>query len=395
VNGVGAVRGTVMDSTRMAGLRDARVFLDGTQFSARSEAGGAFAITDVPPGTYSLSVAHPRFDSLQSRAPSATVTLTPGEETVANLSGPSLATILERDCTAYERTSGVMLRGNVVDGQTGAPAPDALVTVTWSRLAVAGESVSGVSERQSATRTDSAGRYAVCGLPTEIRVTARASFDGRRSDAASLVLAPSDIAIRDIAIGSTSVVAAAEAPKARARSTATANAAPPRNRVMQEVDRRLRRGNGSFLTRTQIDRSNAARLTDLLRRMPSVTLLPNDNGSIMVELRGAKKISFTSTTVRTDSGSSTARLPAPARGTTDMTVKNCPAGFLLDGLAIDAGAAVDLEMQPDMLEAIEVYTPAQVPIEYSSRFSECGVVMIWTRHFAERPDPQPGAAGDR
>ena len=78
-----------------------------------------------------------------------------------------------------------------------------------------------------------------------------------------------------------------------------------------------------------------------------------------------------------------------------MSVKRCPAGFLLDSLAIDAGASIDLEMRPGMLEAIEVYTPAQVPIEYASRFSECGVVMIWTRNFAERPDPQPGADGER
>jgi hypothetical protein len=34
-----------------------------------------------------------------------------------------------------------------------------------------------------------------------------------------------------------------------------------------------------------------------------------------------------------------------------------------------------------------VYTAAQVPIEYSGRYAECGVVMIWTRAFAERSDP--------
>jgi hypothetical protein len=109
---VGSVRGTVFDSTRMTGLRDARVFLDGTQFSTRSDTGGAFVIDDVPAGTYTLSVAHPRFDSLHARAPSSSVELRGGEPSVAELSGPSAATLLARDCTAYERSGGgASLRG--------------------------------------------------------------------------------------------------------------------------------------------------------------------------------------------------------------------------------------------------------------------------------------------
>ena len=58
-------------------------------------------------------------------------------------------------------------------------------------------------------------------------------------------------------------------------------------------------------------------------------------------------------------------------------------------------ASVDLELRPGLLEAIEVYTPAQVPIEYAGRYSECGVVMIWTRSFAERGVPQPESDGER
>jgi hypothetical protein len=390
---VGTVRGIVLDSTRMLGLRDARVFLDGTQFSARSEPGGVFTIADVPTGTYTVSVAHPRFDSLQARAPSATVTLLAGEASVANLSGPSLATLAARDCTAYERTNGgAMLRGHVIDGSSGSPAPDALVTLTWNRLEVAITRVAAVSERQAVTRTDSAGRYSFCGLPDGVRLTARVAFDGRRSDAVAMLVASDELAVKDLVVGTETVLAAAEPAQTPITST---RITAPQNRAMQEVDRRRRRGNGSYLTRTQIERSNASRLTDLLRRMPSVSILPSDNGTIVVELRGSKRVTFASPTVRTDSGSSTTRLPGPPQGTSQMTVKNCPAGFLLDGLAIDAGSSMDLEMRPGLLEAIEVYSPAQVPIEYAGRFSECGVVMIWTRSFADRPDPRPGTDGER
>ena len=115
--------------------------------------------------------------------------------------------------------------------------------------------------------------------------------------------------------------------------------------------------------------------------------MPSDNGSIVVELRGSKRVTFASATTLADTGSSTSRLPPAPQGTTQMDVKNCPAAFLLDGLAIDAGASVDLELRPELLEAIEVYSPAQVPIEYAGRYSECGVVLIWTRSYADRGDP--------
>ena len=58
---------------------------------------------------------------------------------------------------------------------------------------------------------------------------------------------------------------------------------------------------------------------------------------------------------------------------------------------MDARRIVDIEMRPETLEAIEVYSGGQVPIEFSARNSECGVVMIWTRAFAETAGlSQPG-----
>ena len=393
VSEVGSVRGTVHDSTRMLGLSDARVFLDGTQYTSRSSVGGTFSITNVPPGTYTLSVTHPRFDSLHTRAPSASVTVQGGEEAVASLAGPSVKTMIDRDCTAYERTNGGgMVRGSVTDSLTGAPAIDALVTVLWNRPEVVARRTAVVSERHAVTRTDSAGRYVICGLPSEVRLTVEAAAAGRRSAAKPLLLlASGDLAVHDLAIGTATVVASAGRPTPQAAAVSPT----PINRAMRDFERRRRRGNGSFLTRAQIDKSNASRLTDLLRRMPSVTVLPSDNGSIMVELRGSKRVTFSGTTILSDTGSSTSRLPAPPQGTTSVSVDNCPAAFLLDGLAIDGGSSVDLEMRPGMLEGIEVYTPAQVPIEYASRFSECGVVMIWTRAFAERFESQSGADGER
>ena len=393
---VGSVRGTVFDSTRMTGLRDARVFLDGTQFSTRSDTGGAFVIDDVPAGTYTLSVAHPRFDSLHARAPSSSVELRGGEPSVAELSGPSAATLLARDCTAYERSGGgASLRGYVRDPATGAPAADALVTVKWNKLDAAMRQVAAVSEQQAVTRTDSAGRYDFCGLPEGVRLTTRVTTNGGRSAPQSLVIRADELNVLDLTLGTESILADVEPTRVPPVTVSGASASVPRNRAMQDVDRRRRRGNGSFLTRAQIDRSNASRLTDLLRRMPSVAILPSENGSIVVELRGSKRVTFGSATTLADSGSATNRIPTAPQGTSRVDVNNCPAAFLLDGLAIDPGSSVDLELRPGLLEAIEVYTPAQVPIEYAGRYSECGVVMIWTRSFADRVGPSPESDGER
>ena len=388
------VRGIVFDSTTMLPLPNAHVFLDGTQFSARSGSDGRFTIGQVPPGTYSLGVTHDRFDSLQVRPPSATITAGGGDVPAAELAVPSKATLFARDCTPAERKSVMTaMRGHVRDAATGAPAIDARVTVTWNRLVTVATRTAPVVQEQAGTRTDSAGRYGFCGLPEDVSLTIRATTDDRRSTPRPVILRGNEISVLDLAVGTHAVVASAEPAKIEAPVVLVE---ATRNKAMRDYDRRRRRGTGSYLSRTQIERSRAARLTELLRMLPGVSIGPSDNGSLMVEVRGAKRYSIDQpapVVTRTDSG---APAPQPTNAATaQMSVKRCPAGFLLDGLPIDGGAGIDLEMNSESIEAIEVYSGGQVPIEYSGRYSECGVVMIWTRGFAERPDAGTGGDGER
>jgi len=377
---VATVRGTVYDSTRMAPLQGARVFLDGTQFATQSSTDGSFLIEKVPPGTYAVSVLHPRFDSLNVPAPSASIALKPNEESMAHLAGPSVATILARDCRTDERSEGsATLRGHVRDGFTSGPAIDAQITLAWRGL----QSRVGpptVTERTLSTRTDSAGRYAFCGLPDGVKITARAVADDRRSPPVDMVLPDREVSVLDLVVGKPTVVA----------SVSQASAAPavvvvssPGNKAMQEFERRRRRGNGSYLTRAQIDRMHAARLTDLLRTMPGVSVEMGAHGTLVVELRRSK--SFTITPMPAAKADTSASAPPTAGAAVGQAaIKKCPAGFLVDGLPIDDSGTADAETRPETIEAIEVYSGGMVPIEYSARNSECGVVMIWTRLFAGR-----------
>jgi hypothetical protein len=385
------VRGIVFDSTRMEPLPNARVFFDGTQFSARTDASGRFTIERVPPGTYSLGVMHARFDSLQLRPPTATVVMRAGEATTAELAAPSNATIFARDCAPEDRRVPMTaLRGYVRDGTTGAPAIDAKVTMTWNRLVSAAAQPTPVVQEQAGTRTDSAGRFAFCGLPAGVRLTARAATEERRSPPQVVLLPENQIAVAEIVVGTQPVVASL------APTRVETSPAPQRSTPMREFDRRRRRGSGTFLTRAQIERSHATRLTDLFRVLPGVSVTTSDNGAPLVELRGTKRITMDSPAptrvVRTDSGGAPPPPLTPSTG--EMTVKRCPAGFLLDGLPID-GAGLDLGMNAETVEAIEVYPGAQVPIEYAGRHSECGLIMIWTRAFADRPTPETGRDGQR
>jgi carboxypeptidase family protein len=396
VTEVASVRGIVFDSTRMRPLGGARVFVDGTQFATQSAADGSYTIAQVPPGTYSVAVVHPRFDSLSIVAPSATVALRGNEESVAQLAGPSAATIIQRDCAAEERTAGrAVLRGHVRDGFKSGPAIDAQVTVTWNHLQTSVGAPVGVSERRLVTRTDSAGRYDICGLPDGVRLTALVTSDDRRSAPVQLILPADEVSVIDMVVGRPTVVASAEsAPVVAAVAPVAVAPRASRNRAMAEFERRRRRGNGEYLTREQIDRMHASRLTDLLRTLPGVTVEANESGALVVELRRSKSLTFEPVPVaRNDSTVSPATAAAQMSG--QLSVRKCPASFQVDGLAIDGGATVDIEVRPETIEAIEVYSGGQVPIEVGAHNAECGVVLIWTRAFAERSHPAPGSDGNR
>lgn len=383
-----AVAGVLFDSTLLAPLPDARVFLDGTQFSARTGADGTFRLDDVPPGTYSVSAIHPRFDSLGVTPPTATVMLSAGETASARLAGPSPATIAARLCPADELRRGQgILRGRVLDSESGKPAGDVPVTITWRTL----ERTAGptrVGEPRLATRTDAEGRYAVCGLPADVVLTAHAALRAGRTASIDVKLAAGTIGVLDLSVGSAGgVTNIVSAPVAPIDTMGAREATPARHPAMEAFERRRQRTAGSFMTRAQVERARATRLTDLLRRVPGVTIHPDGagGGGMIVELRGARRPTFARLpTVPADSV-----LPPPTEVNSEQfgrasNADRCAAGFYVDGLAFNAGPGIDLDVRPEQVEAIEVYTPGQVPAEFAGRHAACGVIVIWTRQFAER-----------
>ena len=189
-----AVRGIVFDSIRGITLEGARVYLSGTQFTARSGAGGRFVLDSVPRGEYLIAFEHPRLDSLPAYPHPVAVTVDSTTRPV-ELATPSLKSIISERCTkeqlklALEATRDTTVRsrgllyGNV--SSVLGPVTGAHVEVSW-QLISAGSGVGGVElNRISATplrfetETDERGNYTLCGMATDRRLVFTVRNGGR------------------------------------------------------------------------------------------------------------------------------------------------------------------------------------------------------------------------
>jgi outer membrane cobalamin receptor len=115
---------------------------------------------------------------------------------------------------------------------------------------------------------------------------------------------------------------------------------------LAEFRRRQQRGFGHFLDADDIERANAFFFTDLLRRIPGVTLRPGGYGaqSYQILMRSFGKL--------------------------------CSPVIYVDGIRHLAGTDADSAIWPDDLVAVEVYT-RNPPAEFYTG-SDCGVIVVWT-----------------
>lgn len=115
---------------------------------------------------------------------------------------------------------------------------------------------------------------------------------------------------------------------------------------------RHRRGGtaGHFFERTQIDDANAHRISDLMRRLPGIRLIPDRNGRMVLRMGRS------------------------------MGGRDCPPDFWIDGVRAPMLNVDDIPLED--VEALEIYAGAAgVPPEMNSRLGNpgCGAVVIWTR----------------
>lgn len=150
--------------------------------------------------------------------------------------------------------------------------------------------------------------------------------------------------------------------------------------------RRHRMGLGHFITRSEIDRYAPMKSSDILRRVPGVRIVKNRAGDHVISM--ARSTSRCRVQYYVDN------MPMPTEELLDAAIEQrITADQAQNGNNADArararakklnrdlpGFTID-HIPPEMIEAIEVYRgAAEIPIEYRTTGSLCGVVLIWTR----------------
>ncbi len=186
------VEGVVFDSTSGAPLAGAKVSVSGSSRTALTSLDGRFEIDSLASGTVTISFTHPRIDSLGMQLSRTEVLLRRGERAGAELSVPSSAVLMARECreSATPMASGAgMIRGLVHNASNDAPLANATITAQWVGKA-------GGKEREGSTATsDASGRYAICGIPPGTRVVVRGEHAKWSSDARRVQLNPASVSI--------------------------------------------------------------------------------------------------------------------------------------------------------------------------------------------------------
>lgn len=191
------------------------------------------------------------------------------------------------------------------------------------------------AEGEAETRED--GTFTVTGLPTGTYT----------AEARSVGYAPAR-AVVDLTSARPATVALAFDQRAQAleRIVVKGRARVRVARHDEFLARRQNGGAGRFVTAADIDRRNAAQLTDALRTVPGLQVVPRPRSGYMIRGRAG-----------------------------------CVPTLFLDGVAVQDGANdIDLLIVPQTVYGIEVYLGlGGLPVQFANTANNCGAVVVWTK----------------
>ncbi|MFQ6045520.1 MAG: carboxypeptidase regulatory-like domain-containing protein [Gemmatimonadales bacterium] len=177
-----SLAGVVFDSTDMRPLEGAQVTLLGTPYAARTDAEGAFSLTELPPGPYQIAVEHEALNDEPYPMLPREVILAPGETLEVSLATKGFFAAWEEFCPEASIDTTGIVAGVVRFRDSRRYATQVAVRISWNEWTVISADVSRAIPRDETVTTDLAGNYRACGLPPGARVTVEASAAGWRSD---------------------------------------------------------------------------------------------------------------------------------------------------------------------------------------------------------------------
>ncbi|HET7631779.1 MAG TPA: TonB-dependent receptor [Gemmatimonadaceae bacterium] len=180
------VYGTVTDSVHRRALPGTTVTVVPLDVSgswqAVADSSGRFALDSLPQGPYVVSARHAWLDSIGLAIPPDTITLVAGAASRVSLGVPSPATIYGESCHAPLTSGKGIIVGYVRSAESGAAVAGAAVGVLWNDFTLDMKTLHvHTFEQGGYVRTDSAGAFRACGIPTLKALTIQAQLDPVRS----------------------------------------------------------------------------------------------------------------------------------------------------------------------------------------------------------------------
>lgn len=433
--GTGATAvGIVYDSIRMRPLVGAIVRVDTSALFTTADENGRYRLEGIPPGQHFLRVEHPFLDTLTIGLRSPVEPYAAGATRIAELAVPSEDAMLQRLCSAAWRNRGpAALMGRVREADSGIPAEGAKVSLVWYEVEVSTSVRRAPRVREATVGPD--GAYRLCGLPAELDGKVQVIRGTLTSGEINVTFGANLLYLRSM--GLATVVTQAPAgdssrPVSVALGSATLRGVVQNNvgrplanaRVMLEGTTRAAttRANGEFIldslpAGTQnvsvrlLGYAPVEQAVDLISAQPTnVTLKMAEFVPVLEQVRvtaqrerGLEQVGF-NRRKRSSNGhffeekdlnknaiffSDVMRIApgirvAPAGNGRSMLVNSRdPNGCVnvwVDGTMWQQMEPGDVDdfVKPHELAAIEVYSPSNVPAEYSVKGGGCQTIIVWT-----------------
>jgi hypothetical protein len=444
----GFLQGVTLDSVHAEPLAHALIQIEGTTRMTFSDSLGRFLVDSIPPGSYRVLVEHPLLDTLGISLVTPPMGITANMVTQTIIAVPAGEFLVGLFCPAARRALGPgALVGRVREPDSDVAATGARVSFVWYDADPPGLPsnlrITKKPPRVRETTVSADGTYRLCGLPEKYEGKLQAQRkDGGETAEVTVTQELGVLALRSMSVAALPKIAAGDTgavqlPRGAARVTGKVvnrSGAPVANArvgLMGSSAAAMTKANGEFvldslpagtqaLVVRQLGYSPTEVPVELSARTPARVmvklgvLVPQLSPVEVVSRReeGLQKVGFLDRK-RTSAGGyfigpeqlakrNATKFTDVLRTTPGLRVQESNGQAMItstrsaqgggcvtvyvDGAPwqqIDPGD-LDTFVQPNEIAAVEVYSGASIPAQFTTPGQSCSAVVVWTKTRVER-----------